>query len=361
MARVRPLAPSRLCNKRLARGVTERPLDRFRLLGARRTPGQPAEHGRARAPQAALEAADGRPVDAAAAGRQRSESFDRQVDAARFKATAEADLLRGGFIDPDAGKITLRRYATEIWLPAQTFGPSTRETVERQVRLHILPDLGDTKGLGRYRLAELARSPSVIQAWIRGLQTMAEKPLAPSHIKLVLTTLSMILSAAMADERITRNPVKVRTVVKPPKPEQRKLVPWEAARVAGIRAVLPYRYQALCDAGSGAGLRQGEVFGLSPDDIDWLRKIIHPRRQVRSSAAGACSPRRKAARSAMSRWPASARSGCLLIWLPSPPRRSRCPCISPAAGSSRRAWCSPRKTRARSGGATSTATCGIRH
>ena len=31
----------------------------------------------------------------------------------------------------------------------------------------------------------------------------------------------------------------------------------------------------------GAGLRQGEVFGLSPDDIDWLRKIVHVRRQVK--------------------------------------------------------------------------------
>jgi len=101
-------------------------------------------------------------------GRQRSESFDRRVDAERFKATAEADILRGVFIDPDAGKITLRKYATEIWLPAQTFGPSTRERVESRLRLHILPDIGGSKGLGSYRLSELARSPSVIQAWLRG-------------------------------------------------------------------------------------------------------------------------------------------------------------------------------------------------
>src|SRR5260370_19470204 len=63
-------------------------------------------------------------------GRQRSESFDRRVDAERFKATAEADILRGVFIDPDAGKITLRKYALDIWFPAQTFGASTRERVE---------------------------------------------------------------------------------------------------------------------------------------------------------------------------------------------------------------------------------------
>ncbi len=185
-------------------------------------------------------------------GRQRSDSFDRRVDADRFKSTVEADILRGTYIDPDAGSITLGRYVTEIWLPAQTFEPSTRETVERQVRLHILPGLGDAKGLGRYRLAELARSPSAIQAWIRGLQTKADKPLAASHIKLVLGTLSTILSAAVADERITRNPCKVRTVVKPPRPEQRKLVPWESSRIAAIRAAIPHRYQAMCDAGAGS-------------------------------------------------------------------------------------------------------------
>ena len=214
-------------------------------------------------------------------GRQRSESFDRRVDAERFKTTVEADILRGVFIDPDAGNITLRKYAMETWLPAQTFGPSTRETVERQLRLHILPDMGEARGLGSYSLSQLARSPSVIQAWLRGLQAKEERPLAPSHIRLVLQTLSTILNAAVADERITRNPCKVKNVVKPPKPDERKIVPWEATRISAIRAALPYRYQAMADAGKGAGLRQGEVFGLSPDDIDWLRKIIHVQRQVK--------------------------------------------------------------------------------
>jgi integrase len=213
-------------------------------------------------------------------GRQRSESFDRRVDADRFKATVEADILRGVFIDPDAGKITLRKYTLEVWLPAQTFGSSTRERVESRLRLHILPDIGSSRGLGSYRLSELARSPSVIQAWLRGLQAKPDKPLSASHIRLVHGTLSTILAAAVVDERIVKNPAKAETV-KPPKPDKRRIIPWEASRVAAIRAGMPHRYQAMADAGSGAGLRQGEVFGLSPDDVDWLRKVIHVRRQVK--------------------------------------------------------------------------------
>lgn len=114
-------------------------------------------------------------------GRRRTESFDRRVDAERFRTTVEADILRGVFIDPDAGNITLSKYALENWLPAQTFSPSTRERVESRLRLHLLPDIGGGKGLGSYSLSQLARSPSVIQAWLRGLQAREERPLAPSH------------------------------------------------------------------------------------------------------------------------------------------------------------------------------------
>ena len=33
--------------------------------------------------------------------------------------------------------------------------------------------------------------------------------------------------------------------------------------------------------GAGLGLRQGEIFGLAATDIDWLRRVVHVRRQVK--------------------------------------------------------------------------------
>lgn len=212
-------------------------------------------------------------------GRQRSESFASRADASRFKTNVEADVLRGQYVDPEAGAITLRRYAEDIWFPMQTFSESTRERVESRLRLHILGS-DDSPQLGGYRLAELARRPSLIQTWLRGLQNRASKPLEASHIGLVLGTLSSVMQSAVTDERISRNPCRLPTV-KAPRPPRRKLVPWEVSRVASIREALPVRWRAMADAGSGAGLRQGEVFGLSPDDVDWLRKIIHVRRQVK--------------------------------------------------------------------------------
>jgi hypothetical protein len=47
-------------------------------------------------------------------GRERSQTFARRVDAERFVATITADVLRGTYVDPDAGKV---RSGTHRWRP----------------------------------------------------------------------------------------------------------------------------------------------------------------------------------------------------------------------------------------------------
>jgi integrase len=44
---------------------------------------------------------------------------------------------------------------------------------------------------------------------------------------------------------------------------------------------MPARYQAMMDTGTGLGLRQGEIFGLPLDGLDFLRRTVHVRLQVR--------------------------------------------------------------------------------
>ncbi len=48
-----------------------------------------------------------------------------------------------------------------------------------------------------------------------------------------------------------------------------------------MAGALPSRFAVLPYLGGGTGVRQGEAFGLAVDDIDFLRKVIHVRRQVR--------------------------------------------------------------------------------
>src|ERR1700683_1242194 len=74
-------------------------------------------------------------------GTEHSLSFERKADAENCRTRVEADLLRGTYLDPDAGKITLGAYAAQ-WLARQQFDAVTREAVESRIRLHILPVLG---------------------------------------------------------------------------------------------------------------------------------------------------------------------------------------------------------------------------
>ena len=97
-------------------------------------------------------------------GAERSKSFARKPDAERFLTATAAKVQDGTWSDPALGRLTLRRYAEEVYLPAQTSEATTQEAVELRFRLHILPVLGDRA------LGQLAAEPSVIRAWAAGLQ-----------------------------------------------------------------------------------------------------------------------------------------------------------------------------------------------
>jgi integrase len=198
-------------------------------------------------------------------GRKRRRTFLKRADAERFASTVEADKLRGVYLDPDAGRITFKKYADE-WLKSQTFQPTTRELLERRLRVHVYPVLGSKM------LAQI--KPSTIQSWLAGLSGAA------STRRVTLGTVSAILSAAVDDERIAKNPCKAGSVTTP-KREPKKVVPWSAERVAAVAGQLPERYRIAVVLGVGLGLRQGEIFGLSPDDVDFLRGTVEVRRQVR--------------------------------------------------------------------------------
>jgi integrase len=206
-------------------------------------------------------------------GRQRHKAFDRKVDAERFLAGVATDLARGVYVDPNAGRVTLRKYAEE-WLAAQTFDESTRQATELRLRLHVFPDLGNRE------VRMLGQRPSLVQAWVRGLQ----QELAGNYVRVIFANLSAVLSAAVDDGLIARNPCRVGSV-KPPPPSRRMVNPWPTATVAGVRAVLPARYAVCVDLAAGLGLRQGETFGLAVEDVDFLRGVVHIRRQVKILSA----------------------------------------------------------------------------
>ncbi len=77
-----------------------------------------------------------------------------------------------------------------------------------------------------------------------------------------------------------RNPVRAARI-RAPRVVRPKIVPWTAGQVDAIRGELPGRYKAMTDTGRYLGLRQGEIFVLSLDEIDWLHRVVHVAHQVK--------------------------------------------------------------------------------
>jgi integrase len=66
-----------------------------------------------------------------------------------------------------------------------------------------------------------------------------------------------------------------------PRGEYPKVVPWSAERVHAVRAELGERYQLTVNLGAGCGLRQGEVFGLCVDQVNFADRVVRIIRQVK--------------------------------------------------------------------------------
>ena len=116
-------------------------------------------------------------------GKQRTRVFERKLDADNFVTGQRADLMCGSYIDPREGKITLRSYAQQRWLPAQVhLRPNSASLYASHVANHIVPLLGD-RPLGALRRPDCTAFVAALVA----------KPLAASTVHTVYA------GAALAD------------------------------------------------------------------------------------------------------------------------------------------------------------------
>ncbi|MFB7956194.1 tyrosine-type recombinase/integrase [Streptomyces sp. NPDC056045] len=203
-------------------------------------------------------------------GTEKSKSFpDKQKRKAEaWLSRTAADMDSGQHIDPKLAQTTFREYA-ERWLKAQTSDPTSRESVNSQIRLHALPYLG-SRPLGSFK-------PEHIREWLAELERAIP---ATSYRRVIFSNVSAVLNAAVDDEYMRKNPCSASTVRAPARNAQ-KVVPWTAERVFAVRAALPEQYRAMVDLGAGCGLRQGEVFGLAEEAIRFGTGWVHVGCQVK--------------------------------------------------------------------------------
>ena len=104
-------------------------------------------------------------------GIEHAKHFARKVDEQRWVDERTAAMVTGQYVDPTAGRVKLRAYAEQL-RATMAHGPTTRNLVERTLRRHVYPTLGELP------MATIRTST------LQGLMTELAGRLAPSTLKL---------------------------------------------------------------------------------------------------------------------------------------------------------------------------------
>ncbi|MCX4972175.1 site-specific integrase [Streptomyces sp. NBC_00620] len=199
-----------------------------------------------------------------AAGEQQKENFAKRSQADTRAATVQADLDRGLYVDPAAGKESFRSVA-ERWRTSAVHRGGTSSRVERALRLHIYPTFGDRP--------VVTIRPSEVQAWVKDRSQV----LAPSTLRVTFAYLVTVMHTAVRDRTIALNPC---AGIKLPEVRRVEIVPLHADAVRALIEAAPPLYRAMILLTAASGLRQGEVFGLEVECIDFLRREVTVRQQL---------------------------------------------------------------------------------
>lgn len=199
-----------------------------------------------------------------AAGKEHARHFVRKVDAQTWLDQVTAAVVRGDYVDPKAGRVTLRSYAT-TWESIQVSSEGTQRIVDNALRLHLLPELGD------YPLS--AVRPTMVQAFVKKLEA---KGLAPATILGIYTVAAGMFAAAVNDRVISSTPCRD---VRLPKVDDKKVTAPTIEEVIAASEAIEAPWRGLVAFLAGSGLRIGEALGLEVSDVDFLRRTVSVERQ----------------------------------------------------------------------------------
>jgi integrase len=204
-------------------------------------------------------------------GNERSKSFpDRQRRRAEtFLTKQQHDVLSGTYLDPDAASVKFRVYAATVMM-GWSRDPSTVANRDSRLKKHVFPYLGD-KSLSVF-------STDTIRKWLDWMNSQG-RPVAESYQYELFNLVSSILDAAVSDRRIDCNPCKDKSISRPAAGPHR-VSPWPESRMCAVELALPARYKIVVPMGAGLGLRQGEMFAFSMDNIDRKKMVYRCTRQM---------------------------------------------------------------------------------
>ena len=181
------------------------------------------------------------------------DTFATKTAANQWLVEKEAELLRGEWLDPDSGKVSLNEYA-EKWISERDLKPRSREEYERNLRLHVHDYLG-------HRALNSITSQHIRTWRADRLAAGIGKPTVAKTYRI----LHAIFVTALDDELIRRNPCRIKGAGQDTA-DERPIATLD--QVFAIAEKIQPRYRLLVILATFAQLRFGELVALRRRNID---------------------------------------------------------------------------------------------
>src|SRR4051812_39724780 len=201
-----------------------------------------------------------------AAGKEVTRAFpDKEKSKAqRWLDEVTASQVTGTYVDPKTARTTVAGWC-ETWLAGYA---ARRPWTVRQAQVHVAQI---TAAFGPMPLSTVR--PSAVRSWTVELKAAG---LADSYVYALHSRLSQVMSDAVHDGLLARNPCSRRT--SPGAGGQRPYVATTEQVWALHDAVADHLRLAIL-LGAFVGLRTAEVVGLRVWDVDFMRGVVRPVQQ----------------------------------------------------------------------------------
>lgn len=203
-------------------------------------------------------------------GRERSRTFRTRKEAEHYERDQRVALDKGNWIDPRLATLTFRSYAERWMAERHDLRPRTVELYRSLLRVHILP------AFGALAIGKLA--PTGVRSWNADLAQRHPVTAAKAY-----RLMREILSTAVADELIARNPCVVKNAGQERSPERPMVT---IADVEALKTAMPAELSLTVALAAWCQLRRGEVLGLERRDVDLLHGVLRVERAVAHAPGG---------------------------------------------------------------------------
>ncbi|GGA72400.1 site-specific integrase [Pseudoclavibacter endophyticus] len=184
--------------------------------------------------------------------------FKTKRDAGAFAASVEVAKLKGEYVAPSAGRVTVSELAPR-WLASKgTLKPSSRASTETAWRVHVQPRWGST------HVSKVTHT--AVQLWVSELA----KTKSPSLVRRVHVVLASILDIAVHDRLVPAN--RARGVTLPRRRQSHR--PYLSIREVETVAEHSGEHADLVRVLAYVGLRWSEAIALRGRHVDVQRQRI---------------------------------------------------------------------------------------